>query len=226
MDTPAPQVYAIYPVTLKERREEFKDVFTYIFTSSESVPFEAGQYAHVRLLNMPEDVRRVREISFASAPQDSEIWFGIDSRSGSEYQKALQALEVGDTIELFKIKGHMSWPPATRNVVMIAGGVGITPFRSMLRDASQSGKELTTTLIHVARDSYLYDADSKELANEYHATNREELPSLLEDTVTKNADAQFYIAGSPEFVQGIVEMLSQKGITNIQSDEFKGLHGE
>src|SRR5690606_12569638 len=105
----------------------------------------------------PEDTRRVREFSFASAPHEDRIQFGIDHRSGSDYQKALLALQPGDTVEMFKIKSHMTWPPTTGDVVMIAGGIGITPFRSMLRDQEANSLSFPATLIHASSEEFLYE---------------------------------------------------------------------
>jgi ferredoxin-NADP reductase len=141
-----------YAETLRlvARRDEYEHVSTYVFAPEQPVPFSAGQYAHVRLLNMPEDVRRVHELSFASAPHEPEILFGIDSRSGSDYQLALRALTPGDAVELFKIRGHMTWPPPVPEAVMIAGGVGVTPFRSMLVDARERELPIAATLIQVS----------------------------------------------------------------------------
>jgi ferredoxin-NADP reductase len=210
-------------LTFVGKRHEYADVYSYIFEPLQPVTFTAGQYAHVRLLSLPEDVRRVREISFASSPQDLRIQFGIDNHSGSEYQKALQTLVEGDTIEIFKIKGHMTWPVSVSHTVMIGGGIGVTPFRSMLRDRAQKNMKGTTTVLHVASKSFLYGDELSELATEYKTTSRKGLLTELEFITATYPEAHYYVAGSLGFVDIIDAELRKNGLTRIETDVFKGL---
>ncbi len=222
---PEEQIYSEM-MEFVERRREFDGVSTYVFRPKNPVPFVAGQYAHVRLFNMPEDVRRVREFSLASAPHEELIEFGIDERSGSDYQKALQALNPGDTIELFKLKSHLTWPAPVSDVVMIAGGVGVTPFRSMLRDAKYQGLAHTMTLVHVASGEHLYADEMRGLAGEYVAIGRPELKETLDRITSAHKDAHYYVAGSVGFIVALVAELDARGIARIETDIFKGLHAE
>ena len=221
-----PQPLADMPVeklTLVERRHEYGDVYTYLFTSAHPIPYEAGQYAHVRLYDMPADARAVHELSFASAPYEEMIWFGIDSRSHSAYQQKLLSLNVGDQIGVFKIKRHMAWPPQGNDAVMIASGVGITPMRSFLADSRHTQLPLTTSIVHIGREHFLYGEELKKLAGEYKTATREELPEVLADVALQHPRAAYYAAGSSGFVETVVDTLTQCGIMHIESDAFKGL---
>lgn len=214
--------YPEHTLTFIERRHEHGDVYTYVFSPVEPVAYSAGQYGHIRVSGMPEGVRAVREYSFASAPHDAQIEFGIDCRSGSDYQKCLQALKLGDTVQLFKIKNHMTWPPAASETVMIAGGVGITPFRSMLRDKAQKKIPLYTSVIHVSGSGYVYADEIAMIADEYIQTKRERLSESIGLVADTHPAAHYYVAGSPLFVERAMELLSEKGIS-AESDSFKGL---
>lgn len=216
-------VLATFPITLIERRHEYGDVFSYFFEPSKPIPFIAGSYAHLRLLSLPEDTRRVREISFASAPQEDLIQFGIDHGSGSDYQKAFMALKEGEFAELFKIKSHMSWAPAAKHVVMIAGGIGVTPFRSMLKDKVARDLPFTTTLIHVSSGDLLYRNELVSLADEYLISDRVGLAGQIQTAVTEHTNAHYYVAGSPTFTETVSSLLGAQGITKIETDPFKGL---
>lgn len=210
-------------LALVECRKEGKEIFTYVFQPEHPVAFEAGQYAHIRVPSLPMGTRRVHEFSFASAPQDSELWFGVDARSGSAYQKALQSLEPGDVVELFKIRGHLTWPSPVSDIVMIAGGVGVTPFRSMLRDARSRNLVISATLLHVAREEYLYTEELKGLTDEYLTIRRPLLVETLASVAFAHPDAHYYIAGSANFVETVASELSNRGVSKVESDEFKGL---
>lgn len=211
-------------LTLLERRHAHSSIDTYIFKSENPIIFEAGEYAHLRISGLPADKKSVREFSFASAPHDSEIWFGIDSRSNSPYQQALQRLQPGDTVSLFKIKGHMHWPPtAVSDVVMIAGGVGVTPFRSQLRDFVERSIPISPTLIQVASGDFLYGEEFREMPIDYAPIRRGELSDRILRVGQEHPQAMYYIAGSSLFVHTVTEMLSALGIHRVESDEFKGL---
>lgn len=211
-------------LTLLERRHAYGSIDTYIFKAEHPVIFEAGQYGHLRIANVPIDTKSVREFSFASAPHDSEIWFGIDSRSNSPYQQALKKLQPGDTASLFKIKGHMHWPPtAVSDVVMIAGGVGVTPFRSQLRDFVEKSIPISPTLIQVASGDFLYGEEFKRMPIEYVPIRRGELSDRIRRVSQEHMQATYYIAGSSLFVRSVTEMLFAFGIHQVESDEFKGL---
>lgn len=218
-----PPSYPTLKLTLLERHEEYDGVYAYVFRPERPIAFTAGQYGHVRVLSLPEDMRRVREFSFASSPQDAEVWFGIDSRSGSDYQRALLALNPGEHVELFKIKSHLTWPPTGADVVMIAGGIGATPFRSMLRDKQDRNIPMTTTLIHCANGPYLYGEELNGLAQTYTQVSRPALAGTLASVAKDHANAHYYVAGSAGFTDTVVAELNKSGVTNIESDVFKGL---
>jgi ferredoxin-NADP reductase len=215
--------YVEQKILFVERRHEYDEVYTYIFRSEEPITYTAGQYCHIRLSGMPEGVRAVREYSFATAPHDPLIEFGIDFRSGSDYQKRLQTLKAGDVVSLFKIKNHMTWPPQEREVIMIAGGVGVTPFRSMLRDRKEKKMPLQSTVIHASGSDFLYADEIHSLADEYLQTNRQEFIQSVLDAADSKKDAHYYVAGSPAFVESALAALSRKGIS-AESDPFKGLN--
>lgn len=214
-------------VALKERRQEYGEVYTYIFDAPQPIPFVPGNYAHMRVFGLPEGQRAVREFSFASAPHESEFWFGVDSSSGSAFQAKLKSLQKGEEVGLFKIKGHMSWPPEdVSDVVMIAGGIGITPFRSMLRDAKHRQLPIAASVLHVHTGPILYETDMRDSSAAYQAIARVDFENTLLKIAQEHPDAHYYIAGSLGFVSTAGSMLRETSITKIQSDEFKGLPDE
>jgi ferredoxin-NADP reductase len=213
-----------YPTTLKNRIHEYGDIYTFVFEKPNSLTFASGNYAHVLIPTVQAPDRSVREISFASAPQDSDITFSITTESKSPWQIKLLELQPGDTIELFKIKGHLM-TPSSGTLVMIAQGIGITPFRSIIREHVELGTAISPILIHVGREAYLFEEELLKLSFEQHRVAREKLAQLLDDVVTRNKKAIYMIAGSPQFVTTLQQNLQEKGIREscIQIDTFKGL---
>lgn len=222
MSTAQATAYPEEKLFFLRRTHEHGSVYTYAFRPDVRFTYTAGQYAHLRVAGLPEGVRAVREYSFASAPHEEEILFGIDSRSGSEYQKKLEALTEGDEVTLFKIKGHLVWPSHDTELVMIAGGVGITPFRSILADKTHKQLQIKTTLIHASHDEYLYSVFITRTADQYIPVRRSDLLTAVEGVCLQKPQARYLIAGSLSFVASVRDKLQSNGIDKIEVDEFKG----
>ena len=214
----------LYPMKIKSRTHEYGEVYTFIFEKPSDFTFSSGNYVHIHIPTVEPPHRSVREMSFASAPQDSDITFSITTESKSHWQIKLLALKPGDTIELFKIKGHLV-TPQDGEVVMIAQGIGVTPFRSIIREHFETNSAITPTLIHVGRENYLFENEFSKLSFEQHRIVREELDMTLTTVIANNKNALYMIAGSLVFVEATQKILKEKGISEnrIQTDTFKGL---
>ena len=212
-------------LVLKEKRHDYGDVYTFIFTPATPVVYEAGQYAHFRIRSLEHPDRPVRELSFASAPSDSEIMLSVNTRSQSAFQKAFLELSPGDTIGLFKIYGHIKTPAVGEKAVLIAQGVGMTPMRSIFRDLAHAGREADATLVQVDRGHYLYQDEFADRPFPQYRITREEVVATLTQVVSVNADAVFLIAGAPTFVLDIESALTKLGVASgrIHRDVFNGL---
>ncbi|MEZ5339672.1 MAG: hypothetical protein R3F46_15600 [bacterium] len=211
-------------LVLSAREHHYGDVHSYHFRADEPLPYNAGQYVHVALELADPDAKRVRELSFSSAPHEEHVSFTIDGRSRSPFQLHMLAMQPGDSLQLFKSKMHMLWPVIEECVVFIAGGVGVTPFRSMALDKQHSGVRMRMELIHAAGSEHLFAGVLQPLMDEYIATDRAGLAGEISTCIERNPDARYYIAGSPGFVEGVMQQLEAGGISpkKIETDEFKG----
>ena len=214
----------LFPAILKTRVHEYDDIYTFTFEKPLRFTFSSGNYVHIHIPTVEPPYRSVREMSFASAPHDPDITFSITTESKSHWQTKLLELKSGDTIELFKIKGHLV-TPSDGKVVMIAQGVGVTPFRSIIREHVETNSGITSILIHVGRENYLYADEFSKLSFEQHRIVRDELEVTLDTVIVNNTNAFYMIAGSLAFVEAAQKNLQEKGIpaSNIQIDTFKGL---
>jgi ferredoxin-NADP reductase len=221
----APPVH--YALELRSKRRELANVWSFEFARSDWFDFIAGQYVHLRLA-APVLEKPVHHMSLASAPGDELVQFTMLIRPESPYKQAIAALEPGDAASLFKVKGEFVLPdplePGTQ-LVMLAGGIGITPFRSILRAAHRQGLALDSQLLHVSRDGWLF---ADELAGllppgGQHLLVREALPRALAAAAAARPEALYYIAGSPSFVFGQQAALQVLGISEerIRLDNFK-----
>lgn len=101
----------------------------------EGFSFRAGQTA-LLMLPTPQGVER-RPLTIASGPARPHLEFAV-RRGPSAFKQALAALRPGDEAHLLGPKGPYVLDPA-RPLLMVAGGVGITPVKSILEHAADEG---------------------------------------------------------------------------------------
>src|SRR5947199_4222823 len=141
---------------VKETREVAKGTLLVIFDLlGQEVHFKAGQYFWVELLNPPyqDEKGARRHISVVTSPTERGI-LGLCTRlRDSAFKRSLVELPVGTEVEVEQPKGDFVLPEETdRTYVFIAGGIGITVFRSMLRYIADKGLPHRVTLVYSNRD--------------------------------------------------------------------------
>lgn len=190
------------------KRHEYGDVWTFMFARVGRVEFEAGQYTHLALGGQGNYELR-RELSFASAPADKEVWFCVHVRAGSPFKQRLAALQPGALVELHHTQGRMVAPQHNETAVVLVGqGIAAAPLRSLLR----AGQTNPVALLHVGRSAYVYETELRQLTSHYERVQRETLTGRLQQLRIGHTAAQFYIAGSPPFVAQLALQLQNLGV--------------
>ncbi len=210
-------------ITFTRKVHEYDDVYSFFFDSV-GVTYAAGQYTHLRVGGRFDFLGSIREMSFASAPGDPELMFSMHVGSKSKFKEKMIALRPDDRISLFGTGAHVKLPErGPGNLVFIAGGVGMTPFRSMILKAHKTGNH-QTALIQVQRGDFLYREELEPLVSDYNAVR----PAAFEDAVKRVArarrdDAIFYVCGSKRLIASAVETLAGAGIKKerIQLESYK-----
>ena len=141
---------------VKEKREVAKGTLMVVFDLlGEEVDFTPGQYFWVTLLDPPyeDDKGPRRHISVVTSPNDRGV-LGLATRlRDSAFKRSLAELAVGADVEVEQPKGNFLLPEdASQPYVFIAGGIGITVFRSMLRYIAEEGLPHRVTLVFSNRD--------------------------------------------------------------------------
>jgi ferredoxin-NADP reductase len=210
---------------LTHKKQEYKDVVTLTFSTKNKPNFQSGYYTHLFIPSLVWKFHKPgRELTFASPPNEEEIMFSINTKSNSLFQQAIKKLEIGDSVHIFRHQGHIVLPKNPSNIVMIAQGVGITPFRSMILDSLYRKLGNNITLIHVARN-YLYEDELSKLPVIQYRVTREKLEQTITKVIQTNPDSICLVAGSKDFTTEIANFLMIQGVPNKQilKDTFKGL---
>jgi len=133
-----------YEVAYLMRDECGADIVTVRFEKPEGYTFKPGQWFTLRLDTEQGPVTRT--FSHSSAPSDPFIELTTRA-SGTPFKHALMGLEPGQNVHLNGPGGRLSVGDDVERVAFLVGGVGITPVRSILRDACARGRRFDDALL-------------------------------------------------------------------------------
>src|SRR5436305_178036 len=141
--------------TVVEKREVARGTILLVFDAGEPFDFRPGQYFWVEVLDPPytDDRGSRRHISVVLSPTEGGR-LGMATRlRDTAFKRSVAELEVGDVVDVEPPKGDFQLPEDTgRDYVFIAGGIGITVFRSMLRYIADEQLPYRVTLVYTNRD--------------------------------------------------------------------------
>jgi ferredoxin-NADP reductase len=125
-----------FALTLERIEHAAGDAYDFIFRSDRRVAFEAGQYLEWTLLLDRSDSRGNRRyFTIASPPTEKRVRLGVKFYPrASAFKRRLAELRPGDRVFAAQVAGDFTLPiDPDAKIAFIAGGIGITPFRSMLQ---------------------------------------------------------------------------------------------
>ncbi len=224
-------------LTLLDKKQETKDVFSFYFQPSSPVSWLPGQFMIYSLPHPNSDVRGImRFFTISSAPFESHIAITtrIDKNNGSSFKKALMNMRAGQKIRAKGPDGNFILEDLKRDYVFIAGGIGITPFRSILEDLRHKTSDLRQITLFYANkseDNILFknDLDEAEKNNpnlkiEFIFSPRHIDEKTLKTGIKDFQKPVFYISGPDQMVESTVNLLETLGVQrkNIKEDYFSG----
>jgi ferredoxin-NADP reductase len=231
---------------IKEKREVAKGTLMVVFDLlGQEVDFTPGQYFWVTLKDPPYDDEKGprRHITVVTSPNDRGV-LGLATRlRDSAFKRSLAELPVGADVDVEEPKGEFLLPEDTeKDYVFIAGGIGITVFRSMLRYIAQEDLPHRVTLVYSNRDwesTAFYD-ELRELERAipglrvvftmtddsgWDGETRRIDAAMLRDHLGDDLGSfTFFIAGPPKMVDAMEAIVSGAGVPEgqIRPARFSG----
>ncbi|MDT7043212.1 FAD-dependent oxidoreductase [Candidatus Nitronereus thalassa] len=236
-----------YLVKLKARQEVAENTVAFYFERPTGFSFKAGQFLDLELLHPPETDSKgnTRAFTIASAPSEDHLMVVTRLRDTS-FKQVLTRLPLDSPVNIEGPFGTLILSETmTKPLVFLAGGIGITPFRSMLVQAVHDQlpnriylfytnrrpedaaflEELHTrqethplfTLIPIMTQSQL---SLHKWTGETGYCDGTMLKKYLDDI----QQPHYYVVGPPKMVEGMKSMLSEAGIvkTQFRSEKFSG----
>ena len=142
-----------FTTRLIDRTQVADGTLAFAFERPAGFEFTAGQYLTITLPDplYTDEKGNSRTFSIASPPQDAGRLVIATRMTGSALKRSLAEAPLGTPVSIFGPAGDFTLGPDPTPVVFIAGGIGITPFRSMLLDAAARGLPHRITLIYSNR---------------------------------------------------------------------------
>lgn len=234
---------------LVEKRDEARGTKSFFWEAEKPVNYLAGQYFYFTLpsLKYPDPRGATRHFTLSSSPTEGNLLrVTTRVRQESGFKKTLDELEIGSTIEGEGPEGTFILDEKEPGPhVFLAGGIGITPFRSMIKYAVDKNLDTAIHLIYSNSipEEITFRAELESLAKSW--------PNLkLDMTVTKPEESQekwsglvgrtdenliqklvvdigqpiFWVCGPPTMVSAMEQALGKLNLSSgrVRSEKFTG----
>lgn len=225
----------MHKVKLIDKKEVAKDTMAFWFEKPPGYTFQAGQHTGWTLINPPETDAEgdSRDFSFASAPHEDFLLIASRMRD-TAFKRVLHNLPVGAEIQVGDREGHFTLHvDSPRPAVFLAGGIGITPFRSLVIDAifrKLSHKIFLFSSNRLPEDTPFLD-ELKNISNPnykfipvFTKTSGHLTMESIQKVTGNPTGPVYYIAGPPIMVHDLKDLLLSSAVDDlsIKSEEFEG----
>ncbi|OHE54189.1 MAG: oxidoreductase [Thaumarchaeota archaeon RBG_16_49_8] len=237
---------ADYKTSLTGREEVCFATMSFNFEKPEGFQYKAGQHVDITLINPPEtdEEGNTRTYTLSSAPFEEKLTITTRMRD-TAFKRSLKTVALGTEIELEDPSGSFRLhKDASKPAVFLAGGIGVTPFYSITKQATKDKQPHTIYLFYSDQKpedaAFLKDLQNLEKENRNFKliatmTRVKKGPSwqgetghinieMLKKHVPDLSTPIYYIAGPPGMVEAMQKMLLDGGIDedNIRTEEFEG----
>ena len=239
-----------FVLALQGKVQLTSDTLQYIFKPMEPLAFKPGQYMEWTLPHSKTDARGNRRyFSLVSAPNIETLSIAVKFYdNSSSYKARLKELEIGEEIIASQIGGDFTMPKniEKQKLVFIAGGIGITPYISMIEYIIQQKQKCDIVLLYSLKninDAVFVDVLEKARAYGVHTiytiTEKGAVPpdwewgvgmidsAMIHTEVPDFTERIFYISGPQLMVQALEGAIRGMGIAKkkIVTDYFPGFAG-
>lgn len=236
----------IFPV-LKQKLRLTPDTTDFVFIPEQRFAYAPGQYMEFTLPHDNIDTRGQRRyFTLASSPTEDTIRIGVKFYpKSSSFKKALQHIDHNSVISATSLGGDFTLPEdQSRKLAFIAGGIGVTPYRSMIKYLLDKKEKRDVTLLYSANTvedvAYgdVFEVARKELginpiymltkAGSHVPDNRFRAGFITAERIKAEVpdyqERLFYISGPQPMVASMTDMLRELGVRgeHIKTDFFSG----
>jgi ferredoxin-NADP reductase/Na+-translocating ferredoxin:NAD+ oxidoreductase RnfD subunit len=236
----------LFPV-LTQKLKIATNTAEFIFNPGRKFAYQPGQYLEWTLEHTGTDSRGSRRFfTLASSPTEPDLRIGVKFYDkGSSFKEALLDVDQDTLIVASQLAGDFVMPKdPTKKLVFIAGGIGITPFRSMVKYLIDTNDRRAVTLLYSARteadmayksvfeearsslgiNTVYMVTEGNATVSSPHTVASSITSRLIKSSVPDYPERIFYISGTHAMVNGMQDILSGLGVPKhqIKTDFFPG----
>jgi ferredoxin-NADP reductase/Na+-translocating ferredoxin:NAD+ oxidoreductase RnfD subunit len=234
-----------FKLTLLRIEKTAAGCYDFVFRPDRRLAFQPGQYLDWTLsVPQPDNRGNRRPFTLASAPTEAEVRLGVKFHDyPSAFKQSLAAMQRGDIIYASQLAGTFTLPnDPNRKLAFIAGGIGVTPFRSMIQELINRQEKRPIVMLYgnnrMAEIAYgdIFERAVQELGLRIvYAVANPELPGypvhagvvdevLIQDHIPDYLERTFFVSGPRAMVLRFQTSLRQIGVprSNIRVDYFPG----
>lgn len=234
-----------YSLTLKRKKEIAPTIWEFLFEPVRPFQYIAGQFMEWSLPHKHADNRGTRRyFTIASSPSEKDIMLAVKiPEKPSSFKSALKNLPIGESMYETSLEGDFIEPEKNdRQYIFIAGGIGITPFRSIIKHLLDTNRHIPITLFYAAssQEEFVYkelfaEAEKKLAIKTVYVITKDaskawrgEVGHIDEQMITRHVenatDAIYYVSGPQPMVLAYEDMLKNMRVKNshIRKDYFPG----
>ena len=228
-------------VKLVKVTQEARGTKSFFWEPNSEIKFLPGQYFYYTLpkLNYPDERGATRHFTIASSPTEGNLLrLTTRTREESGYKKTLNEIKVGETIEgegptgTFIFNEKTIKEGDTKSHVFLAGGIGITPFRSIIKYVTDKKLKTSIHLIYSNSNSeFVFKKELDKWLNvDYVDTSQSghldelKIDKLIQNYKLKIKNCMFWVVGPPAFVSAMEDVLDKLKISSdrIITEKFTG----
>lgn len=233
-------------IHLRERRSETGEVISFIFDlGNQPFTYLPGQFVTFQLdaLTFPDPRGPTRHFTISSSPSEKGIIMFTTRMRGSGFKETLRNVPLGYELSVGIPAGHFVITEGEKSPhFFIAAGIGVTPFRSILRHAQDSHIPINARMLYLNRSAadIVFRRELEEIARQMpsfaltHVLSEPEADWMgergrLDERLLRNYlpcmnPNLFWISGPPPLVRSIQGLLKEMGVADeaIRTDSFTG----
>lgn len=229
---------------IKDKKEVAESTLKVVFDlMGQKIDFKAGQYIFISIPNSPypDDKGNRRHFTISSPPEEKDIAITTRIRP-SGFKKWLSEAPIGSEIDLGMVTGEFILPKSfDKHLIFLAGGIGVTPFMSMLGHIKNQQLPFKVALIYSNRNrqstAYFKELNSwtgqipdfKVIMTmtedpDWPGEKRKIDAGFIKDYLPDPNLQTYYISGPPAFAEGMKKVLEEVEVSgsDIKLERFTG----